>query len=86
MQKRWEEGRKAWEGEVAEAGRVVLRETEERFRTLIENGGKREVKEEVEGTRERAIAKMAVADVERLLADAVGAQKKTSEQDERKSY
>lgn len=86
MQKRWEEGRKAWEAEIAEAGRVVLRETEERFRTLIENGGKREAEKEVEGSRERAVARLAIENVETLLKQAVGAGKKTSEQDERKIY
>jgi len=86
MQKRWEEGRKAWEGEVSEAGRVVLRETEERFRALIDNGGRRHGEKEVEGAQERNMARKAVADVESLLAEAMKAQKKTGEQDERKIY
>jgi hypothetical protein len=69
MQKRWEEGRRTWESEVREAGRVVVKETEDKFRSMIVRGG--QVKPKIEGTQDRAIARAAVADASRLLNEVV---------------
>jgi len=69
MQKLWEDGRQAWQGEIVEAGRVVLKETVQKFRLLISRGG--HVEKEVEGAQDRVVARAAVGEVRRVLAEVV---------------
>jgi len=69
MQRLWEDGRQAWQGEIVEAGRVVLKETEQKFRSLISRGG--HIEKEVEGAQDRAVARAAVREVRRVLTEVV---------------
>jgi len=73
MQKLWDHGRQAWQGEIVEAGRVVLKETEQKFRLLISRGG--HVEKKVEGAQDRAVARAAVGEVRRVLAEVVDQRK-----------
>lgn len=65
VQKKWEQARKFWEGEVREEGRVALKETEENLRTIIRSG---ERAESVDGdAEERKIARRAVEEAREAL-------------------
>jgi len=65
VQKKWEQARKFWEGEVREEGRVALKETEESLRTIIQTGGRAESIDE--DSEQRNIAKKAVEEAREAL-------------------
>jgi hypothetical protein len=65
LQKKWEQARKFWEGEVREEGRVALKETEENLRTIIRTGERAESLEE--DVEERKIASKAVEEAREAL-------------------
>lgn len=65
MQKRWEDARRFWEGEVREEGRKALKATEERVRAVLEAKGR--PAPDPEGAEDRRVAREAVARVQEAL-------------------
>ncbi|KAM0802916.1 hypothetical protein BDR22DRAFT_100772 [Usnea florida] len=67
LQTRWENAKVAWEAQIREDGRVVLRNVEESARKTVREGGMGEI--DVLGREERRVARTAVGRVERALEE-----------------
>lgn len=73
LQKRWEQEKDKWEAEIREAGRVVLKDTEEQIQNAIRTGGQAPI--DTEGDEERAIAMKAVEEARSALEAVVASRK-----------
>ncbi|KAL1302902.1 hypothetical protein AAFC00_003227 [Neodothiora populina] len=69
LQKKWEEARRVWEGEVREGGRVVLAEVEETMRKVVRENERAELR--VEDVQHWSVAREAVKDVREALEQRV---------------
>lgn len=74
LQKRWEQSKDEWEGEIREAGRVVLKDTEEQIQTAIRTGGQAPV--DTEGDEERRVAQQALDEAKSALEEVSPLRKK----------